>query len=154
MNGSPSLGARAFRSCDRTLRPFFFAIHLQEQRRIIVPISLGALGKSRGILAGNMPRNAAIHLAIAVGDEIPEAPDLSPWVIEEGEHDVIGKMDGIFSDAINGGHHRIVGQFPIIRAIIHELLPIKGETLDTGCKSPRIVSIMTLMRSRSRSAAV
>lgn len=83
MNGSPSLGARAIRSCDRTLRPFFFAIHLQEQRRIIVPISLGALGKSRGILAGNMPRNAAIHLAIAVGDEIPEAPDLSPWVIEE-----------------------------------------------------------------------
>ena len=115
MNGSPSLGARAIRSCDRTLRPFFFAIHLQEQRRIIVPISLGALGKSRGILAGNLPRYAAIHLAIAVGDEIPEAPDLSPWVIEEGEHDVIGKMDGIFSDAINGGaspHRRPIPHHP------------------------------------------
>lgn len=57
---------------------------LQKQGRIIVPILLETRSKGRDVLVGDMPGDAAVDLAIAVSDEIPEASNLSPRIIREG----------------------------------------------------------------------
>lgn len=131
--GSTFIGGSLTRSS------LFRILFLKKQRSVVVPVFLETHGEGGDVLVGDMPRDAAVDFAIAVSDEIPEASNLSPRIIREGGYDAFRKVDSVFSDAIDRTHHGIVGQLPIIRAIIHELLSIKGEALDTSRKRLRVV---------------